>query len=145
MGFRIYSKRLVLIAANNSCGMIARTIVSDGVMRDTMPTFRKLTSEEVNRVKGLGPRKQLELEYDAYLAEFGPGDSGEAQLGDGEKRMTVMNRLKAAAKRREPPLKIVFRRTTDDTLMRFRISLEVPQIAVTLNKPAARGGKLKKQ
>ena len=45
-----------------------------------MPVFRKLTPEEANQVKGIGPRKMIEIEYDGYLRDFEAGDSGEAVL-----------------------------------------------------------------
>jgi hypothetical protein len=110
-----------------------------------MPVFRKLTPEEANIFKGIGPRKQIEIEYDAYLQDFAPGDIGEALLADDEKRMTVMNRLKSAAKRREPALHLVFRRTSEENLMRFRVSLASTAIAALITQPAARGGKLRKK
>lgn len=102
-----------------------------------MPVFRKLTPEEANQVKGIGPRKMIEIEYDGYLRDFEAGDSGEAVLAPDENRLTVMNRLKAAAKRREPSLHIVFRRTSDETLMRFRVSLASQEIAKVLAPAAA--------
>lgn len=85
-----------------------------------MPTVRKLTDQEVNQLnnKGKGTRKLVEEEYDAILSEYDVGDYGEAVLVPGENRLTVRNRLKAAAKRRE--LGIDFRRTNSD-MIRFKI------------------------
>lgn len=85
-----------------------------------MPTVRKLTDQEVNQLnnKGKGTRKLVEEEYDAILNEYDVGDYGEAVLVSGENRLTVRNRLKAAAKRRE--LGIDFRRTNSD-MIRFKI------------------------
>ena len=87
-----------------------------------MPTMRKLTSEEVqalqNKGKGKGPRKLVEEQYDAILTDYEVGDYGEAELEPDEKRLTVRNRLHAAAQRRG--LAIEFKRTTGD-LLRFYI------------------------
>jgi hypothetical protein len=86
-----------------------------------MPTFRKLSPEEVQQLEWAksGIRKAIAASYDNYMREFAPGDYGEATLEPGEKRMTVMSRLKAAAERHDPPLKLVFRRTNDSELLRF--------------------------
>lgn len=85
-----------------------------------MPTVRKLTDQEVQQLnnKGKGTRKLAEEEYDAILGEYGDGDYGEATLDAGENRLTLRNRLKAAAKRRG--VDIDFRRTNGD-LLRFKI------------------------
>ncbi|HWQ13987.1 MAG TPA: hypothetical protein VNL77_14400 [Roseiflexaceae bacterium] len=87
-----------------------------------MPTVRKLTEEEVRAIerKTLGTRKATEVEYDRYLADFVPGDYGEVGLYPDEKRLTVRNRLKAAASRHDPPLALVFQRTRGNVL-RFRV------------------------
>jgi hypothetical protein len=83
-----------------------------------MPTVRKLDDDEVRGIerKTLGQRKAAEVEYDRLLADFGPGDYGEVQLDAGEKRLTVRNRLKAAAARREPSLALDFRRTRGEMI-----------------------------
>ena len=85
-----------------------------------MPQVRKLNVEEVQAIenKGIGVRKQTELLYDSILADYALGDYGEAVLDEGDNRLTVRNRLKAAALRRS--LGVDFRRTTGD-LIRFRI------------------------
>ena len=85
-----------------------------------MPTMRKLTAEEVQALqdKGKGPRKLVEEQYDAILGDYEVGDYGEAELEPDEKRLTVRNRLRAAAHRRG--LAIEFKRTTGD-LVRFHI------------------------
>src|SRR5215217_5127798 len=66
-----------------------------------MPNFRKLEPEEVQQIenKGKGQRKLTEEQYDAILAEYSIGDYGEALLDADENRLTVRNRLKAAARR----------------------------------------------
>ena len=81
-----------------------------------MPTVRKLAPEEVQTAqsKGKGQRKLVEEQYDAIISEYEPGDYAEAILDEGEKRLTVRNRFKAAASRRGVSLN--FRRTTGDML-----------------------------
>ena len=85
-----------------------------------MPNFRKLEPEEVQAIqnKGKGLRKLIEEQYDAILAEYSIGDYGEATLEPDENRLTVRNRMKAAARRRN--LAIDFRRTKED-ILRFQI------------------------
>jgi hypothetical protein len=85
-----------------------------------MPQVRKLDPEEVKAYqdKGKGQRKLVEEEYDAILADFEVGEYGEGTLEEGENRLTVRNRFKAAATRRG--VGINFRRTQGD-LLRFQI------------------------
>lgn len=85
-----------------------------------MPSFRKLEPEEVKTIenKGKGQRKLTEEMYDAFLADYEVGDYGEATLDTGENRLTVRNRMRAAASRRG--VGIDFRRTQGD-LIRFKI------------------------
>src|SRR6266536_3637202 len=85
-----------------------------------MPQMRKLAPDEVKVLenKGKGQRKLVEEEYDEILGEYVNGDYGEATLEPGENRLTVRNRLRAAAKRRGFDTK--FRRTSTD-LIRFQV------------------------
>jgi hypothetical protein len=85
-----------------------------------MPQVRKLAPEEVQALlnKGKGQRKLVEEQYDAILSEYAVGEYGEAILESDEKRITVRNRLRAAAERRG--LSIAFNRTNGD-LVRFQI------------------------
>src|SRR5215213_6574807 len=85
-----------------------------------MPQVRKLEPEEVQTIqnKGKGTRKITEEQYDAMLAGFDVGEYGEATIDEGENRLTVRNRFKAAAARRG--FGINFRRTTGD-LLRFQV------------------------
>ena len=85
-----------------------------------MPSFRKLEPQEVQSIenKGKGLRKQTEELYDAILADYEVGEYGEATLDETENRLTVRNRMKAAATRRG--IGINFRRTSGD-LLRFQI------------------------
>jgi hypothetical protein len=110
-----------------------------------MPVFRKLTPQEAGLLSGLGVRKVIEIEYDALLSGFDPGDFGEVVLEEGEKRMTVMNRIKAAAKR--AGIRLVFRRSSNPALLRFQIMEPARrvEIAEALTSKPRRGGRIKKQ
>jgi hypothetical protein len=85
-----------------------------------MPQMRKLTPAEVQTLeyKPTGQRKLIEEQYDAILSDYAVGEHGEAALEPDENRLTVRNRLRAAAVRRG--LGIGFRRTNGD-LIRFQI------------------------
>ncbi|MEO7910383.1 MAG: hypothetical protein ABIV47_12110 [Roseiflexaceae bacterium] len=85
-----------------------------------MPQVRKLDPEEVKAYqdKGKGTRKITEELYDSILADYGVGEYGEATLDEGENRLTVRNRMKAAATRRG--IGVEFRRTSGN-LIRFQI------------------------
>ncbi len=104
-----------------------------------MPNVRKLSHEEVRTLenKGKGQRKLIEEQYDAILDEYAPGEYGEATLDQSENRLTVRNRLKAAARRRG--LSIDFRRTKED-LLRF----QVVTISAAAEAPAAQPAAPKK-
>jgi hypothetical protein len=86
-----------------------------------MPQFRKLAPEEVQDIqnKGKGQRKLVEEQYDSILADYEVGEYGEGMLDEGENRLTVRNRMKAAATRRG--IGIDFRRSTGE-LLRFKIT-----------------------
>ena len=85
-----------------------------------MPQVRKLAPEEVQEIqnKGKGQRKLVEEQYDAILSDYEVGEYGEATLDPEENRLTVRNRLKAAAGRRN--IGIEFRRTSGE-IVRFKI------------------------
>jgi hypothetical protein len=85
-----------------------------------MPTVRKLEPDEVRAIesRGKGTRKLIEEQYDEFLRDYLPGDYGEVDLEEGDNRLTVRNRLKAAAGRRNMGLE--FRRTRGP-LLRFRV------------------------
>jgi hypothetical protein len=101
-----------------------------------MPTIRKLSEQEVQALENKGKSQQrlTEEQYDAFLADYGPGDYGEAELEPGENRLTVRNRFKAAAARRG--LGLVFRRTTGNVI-RFRVAPTVEAEAAPEPEPAA--------
>jgi hypothetical protein len=67
-----------------------------------MPEVRKLTPAEVETLERTpsGQRRQIEDQYDALLSDYAVGEYGEALLEGDEKRLTVRNRLRAAAVRR---------------------------------------------
>jgi len=106
-----------------------------------MPQVRKLSADEVQSLqnKGKGPRKLLEEEYTAILSDYAVGDYGEARLEPGENRLTIRNRIKAAAKRRN--LGVQFHRTNGEQI-RFQIvehtnSNGYPSVPVVGSTPAA--------
>jgi hypothetical protein len=119
-----------------------------------MPQVRKLAPDEVQTLqnKGKGQRKLVEEQYDAILSDYEVGDYGEAILEPDDNRLTVRNRLKAAASRRS--IGIDFRRTSSD-LLRFKIversngsaaPVDPPEV-VSSEPPAApkrKGGRPKK-
>ena len=121
-----------------------------------MPQVRKLAPEEVKAYqdKGKGQRKITEEQYDSILADYEVGDYGEATLDQGENRLTVRNRMKAAATRRG--IGVQFRRTTGD-LIRFQVveqstgngkAVAEEQPVVTSEppaKPKGKGGRPKKK
>ena len=102
-----------------------------------MPQVRKLDPEEVKAYqdKGKGQRKLVEEQYDAILADYVVGEYGEATLDEGENRLTVRNRLKAAAGRKS--VGINFRRTTGD-FIRFQVVSLSDVTVATRAKPAQR-------
>lgn len=85
-----------------------------------MPMVRKLTNDEVRAIenRGKGQRKLVEEQYDAILDEYAVGDYGEADLEPGDNRLTVRNRLKAAALRHG--LSLDFKRIKGN-LLRFKV------------------------
>lgn len=85
-----------------------------------MPSVRKLSADEVRTIEGKvkGQRKLVEEQYDQIMQEYNEGDYGEAELEPNENRITVRNRLKAAAARRG--LALEFKRTKGD-ILRFKV------------------------
>jgi hypothetical protein len=135
-----------------------RSFISRKKENNTMPTVRKLAPEEVQVIenKGKGQRKLTEELYDSFLADYNVGEYGEAELDENEKRLTVRNRLKAAATRRG--LGLQFNRTTGN-IIRFMVvdgngqaveeppPAPEPEPAPVVEAPPAkrRGGRPKKQ
>lgn len=86
-----------------------------------MPTMRKVAPEEAVKFEketDKGMRAAIARQYDEYLSDFTPGDWGKAELGENESKVTVRNRLKAAAGRRMWALE--FKRTRDNSVI-FRV------------------------
>lgn len=87
-----------------------------------MPVVRKLSAEEVqaltNTTKQPTQRQQVEQLYDGFLHDLELGEYAILDLDEGENRITVANRLRAAAKRRNVSLH--FLRTTGNS-MRFQV------------------------
>ncbi len=88
-----------------------------------MPTIRKLEADEVKTrgKKGESARAQVAREYDGYLAEFAPDEYGEAIVDENESKLTVRNRLKAAAQRRGWRLDFL---RTPGPVIRFRVAAD---------------------
>lgn len=86
-----------------------------------MPTIRKLQEEDIRPqvTKEESERTKVAREYDGYLADFSPNELGEAGFDEeSESRLTVKNRLQAAAKRRG--LTLAFIRSAGP-VVRFRV------------------------
>src|SRR5438045_2717811 len=66
-----------------------------------MPRFRKLSPAEIPALSPTpSTRAQVAQAYNALLADFAIGEYGRVELGDGELRALVRQRLQAAARRR---------------------------------------------
>jgi hypothetical protein len=91
-----------------------------------MPKVRKLTKEEVLLLenKGKGMRALIAAEYDQFLEDYTIGDYGEVELEPDDRRTTVRNRLRAAARRRG--FDILFFRTRGSTIP-FKIVELIPE------------------
>ncbi len=67
-----------------------------------MPKLTKLSNEEVEAMKrkksGQNERERTRQQYVTYLKNFNPGDWVAVELEGEEKRQTIKNRLKNAAK-----------------------------------------------
>jgi hypothetical protein len=87
-----------------------------------MPSIRKLTPDEVQERKHgkMSKRALVSREYDEMLGQFAIGDWGEVVVDPSEKRLTIRNRLQAAAERKEVKLRF-FR--TQGPVIRFEVQL----------------------
>lgn len=95
-----------------------------------MPTVRKLSLDEVVALttKPQGQRTKAYLELKEMITGFAPGEWGEVQLGEDEKKPTVKNHLKKVASDLGLPIKI--RPTREDNLIRFQVlpeQLKLPE------------------
>jgi hypothetical protein len=91
-----------------------------------MPTVRKLTDEEVAELerktgKGNNARSEIAQQYDQFLIKFSPNEHGEVELSEGETKLNIRNRLRAAAERRR--LKLEFIRSNGINV-RFKVLSE---------------------
>jgi hypothetical protein len=91
----------------------------------TMPRVRKMDRAEIALAeqRPQSSRARVAQEYDAYLADFAPGDHGRAELAVGEVRLRVRSRLQAAARRRGLALR--FRRGPHKALI-FHVEVAPP-------------------
>jgi hypothetical protein len=90
-----------------------------------MLTVRKLTPEEVESLQAKenkgSARSEIAKQYDQFLIEFGPNDHGEVELEEGDSKLNIRNRLRAAAERRG--LKLGFLRA-NGLIVRFKVLSE---------------------
>jgi hypothetical protein len=78
-----------------------------------MPSVRKLTSDEIQRLRSRGSRVDLGP-YEASLRELGPGDWGIITLEASDKVPTVKRRYTMAAKNQNKML--VYKRLRNGTI-----------------------------
>jgi hypothetical protein len=78
-----------------------------------MPSVRKLTSEEVQRLRSRGSRVDLSP-YEASLSELNVGEWGLIELASGDKVPTVKRRYTMAAKNQGKAL--VYKRLRNGTI-----------------------------
>jgi hypothetical protein len=96
-----------------------------------MPEFRKLSQEEVERLKkqkrttSISARAELAREYDAYVADLQPGEYAEVTLDEGDTKLTVRKRLTAAANRRGLVLEYT---RTQGPVIRFKVEVQDPSL-----------------
>lgn len=70
-----------------------------------MPTFKKLTTEEIALITTRRPRVEALAEYLAYLDKLKPGDWGSIELGAGESQRAVKRRTSTAARNQGKQIK----------------------------------------
>ena len=84
-----------------------------------MPTFRKLSSEELMALQRRGPRPPIDLtEYVDFLQELSPGEGGSLELEDGESQRTVKRRISMAATRLKKDIRW---RKSQNGVLRFEV------------------------
>jgi hypothetical protein len=100
-----------------------------------MPSFRKLSVAEIAALEhhSFSDRARVAQEYNALLEGFAVGDHGRADLLDGERRLTVRQRLQAAARRRD--LKLRFRSGPGPLI--FRVDVAQARPPARISSPAA--------
>jgi hypothetical protein len=83
-----------------------------------MPTFRRLSAEEIAAMRQPRGRSIDLTEYRQFLQDLAPGDGGEIALGPDEQTRTVKRRLTTAAKQLN---KNVRYRRSDGDVLRFEV------------------------
>lgn len=63
-----------------------------------MPTFRRLSRDEIDALTARRPRVEALAEYLAYLATLKPGDWGSIEIEPGDSQRAVKRRTSTAAK-----------------------------------------------
>ncbi len=88
-----------------------------------MPDFTKLTAQDLERKskEGGGLRAKIREEYRNFIESIDSGEGGEARLTEGEKKITIKNRLKRGAE--DAGKTITFIRSGPD-VVRFRVEGE---------------------
>jgi len=94
----------------------------------TVPSFRKVDPAElqVSAARPPSERARIAQEYDALLEGFAVGDHGHAEVGEGERRVSVRQRLQAAARRRNLALR--FRPGRGPLIFRVDVAPRPPEI-----------------
>ena|SRR6266511_3662304 len=98
-----------------------------------IPSLRKEAEATTLVQRPLGTRAQIAQEYDALLEGFAVGDHGRAELVDGERHVTVRQRLQAAGRRRG----LVLRFRPGRGPLIFRVDVAPPPLATPAPTPPA--------
>lgn len=101
-----------------------------------MPLVRKMTAEEIDELKRqeIASRQAIAALYDDLLSGVTIGDDIELELDPDEHRQTVVVRLRAAAARRRPPIRLTFQPSGDPLLVHFVVQGAEP---AAVEQPAA--------
>ncbi len=70
-----------------------------------MPTFKKLTADEIAQITARRPRIEALAEYLSYLDRLKPGDWGSIELSDGESQRAIKRRTSTAARNQGKQIK----------------------------------------
>jgi hypothetical protein len=103
-----------------------------------MPLVRKMTAEEIDELKRkeIASRQAIAALYDDLLSGVTIGDEIELELDPDEHRQTVCMRLRAAAARRSPPIRLSIERSRDPLLVRFVVQGTEPAAVAQPATPA---------
>ena len=84
-----------------------------------MPTFRKLSSEELTALQRRGHRSPIDLtEYLDFMRELSPGEGGTLELAEGESQRTVKRRISTATTRLKKDIRW---RRSENGVLRFEV------------------------